>query len=373
MSKATLLAGAAAVNYVTYSCWTLLNKWQFSHAGTDCPLLSTSLQMLIAGAIACAVSVWRTGRVVALPDRPSNSADAGAWSPLWTLVATQIAPLGVSRAIDIGCGNVALSLVSVALQQILKSLLPLFVSLLSVFVLGRAVGGSVWIALVPVVAGSLLAAAPAPHEGHEHGGGTTAAAGGAVVAAGAGLGVALALASTFGRSLKAVLNAKLLAGSPGSAPLAPLEVLALEAPTSGAILLLCSALAAAVALFAAPQPNARLGTHHAPATTTHGATICSADAGTFVGVTLATGALMFFNQLSYISVIKLSSALTCQVLMNVKMLLLIGVSVAIFNTPLRALNVAGMGLAFAGCLLYARASAHELAAARKREFDGRAV
>ena len=342
-ANATWLAAAAGVNYVTYSMWTLLNKWQFERLGTTCPVLSTASQMLVAGAIACGVSLAMFGRVSSAPP-----------GKLWDVVTSQILPLGVARAIDIGCGNAALSLVTVALQQILKSLLPLFVCVLSFALLKKRPSGLVWLSLAPIVVGSLLAAMPDHAQNLSQ------------------VGIALALVSTAGRSLKAVLNARLLAGSQSALPLRPLEVLSLEAPTSGALLLCVSVLLACTGVGSAPSnapPRGSGGDGEAAHQTPTG--MCGRiDAQTFAIVNCGAGVLMFFNQLSYISVIKLSSALTCQVLMNMKMLLLIVVSLFVFHTQLSGPNVAGVVVAASGCLAYAVSSTYEVttaAASKRRE------
>jgi drug/metabolite transporter (DMT)-like permease len=305
---------------------------------TNCPVFSTGLQMLLAGAIACSVSaILNPGGRILLNQSISFS----------TVLKTQILPLGIARAIDIGCGNAALSLVTVALQQILKSLLPLFVCILSYFVLGNHVSQSVWVSLIPIVFGSLLAAWPS--SSNDSSSSSTSSSSSAAVPI---LGIALALISTFGRSMKAVLNSKLVTGSKQALPLAPLEVLSLEAPTSGIILLSGSILASIIVFRASSADDGTDGIESIG--------ICgSSDSFSFIRVNVFAGILMFFNQLSYITVIKLSSALSCQVLMNLKMLLLIFVSILIFATPLSGLNVLGMLFAFVGCLYYAVASAED--------------
>lgn len=72
-----------------------------------------------------------------------------------------------------------------------------------------------------------------------------------------------------------------------------------------------------------------------------------------VGTSVLGGFLMFVNQGTYINIIDASSPVTCQVLMNVKMLLLIVVAVRLFHTPLSGVNVLGVLVATSGCLLYA--------------------
>jgi drug/metabolite transporter (DMT)-like permease len=346
-----VLVAATLINYVTYTTWTLLNKLQFSppsgganrtqpstehhheHAhdhslfvpcGVAVPLFVTGVQMVLAGLVAAfAIFVLGIQRRKPLPDGRHDPTAPVLMS--WETLRQRILPLGVARCIDIGCGNAALLKVSVALQQVIKALLPVFVSLLSVTVLNKAVAYETWLTMVPIV------------------GGTVAATIGGKVSPSL-FGVGLALVSCFARSFKCVLNAKLLQpASSGKgveeesadqaqkkAPLLPLEILLLEAPTSGLLLLALSALIEGHRVVDnAPQLMDALP------------------------INLLGGLLMFANQASYITVIQQSSAVSCQVLMNIKMLLVIVLSVHIFGTPLRWWNGVGIFVAAAGCVAYA--------------------
>jgi drug/metabolite transporter (DMT)-like permease len=316
---------ATLTNIVTYSTWTLLNKWQFIASDKQgfsivTPLFVTGIQMVIAGAVA-AFAIF----VLGIQNRRipgTNRRDPSA-PPLLSVdtFRHRILPLGLARCVDIGGGNSALVAVSVALQQVIKSLLPIFVSLLSATVLKKPVSFATWLSLIPVVGGTVIATVGGP-------------------VAPSVYGIACATVSCFARSFKCVLNAKLLAPSsgkkadngddPNQKPLLPLEILLMEAPTSGVFLLIIAAfvegdkIAATMPLLIAAAPLNILG-----------------------------GVLMFANQASYITVIEQSSAVTCQVLMNLKMLLLIMISVQIYNTPFSAVNYGGVLIATAGCVLYA--------------------
>lgn len=315
---------STVTNIVTYSLWTLANKWQFlpvdkGGLGMDTPFLATAVQMLIAGVVSF-VFIFGFGiqRRPGVTPRSLLSVD---------VVRRRILPLGFARGIDIGCGNYALSLVSVALQQIVKSTLPVFVSLLSVFFLNRSVPSSVWASLVPIVFGTAIAA---------YGNIRFQA-----------VGLLLALVSCFGRAFKAVLNSRLLHADAADA-MQPLEILLLEAPTTGLLLLV-----GPVLFIEAPRLF-----HHSVAATVDPTAV--AVVGTsfikVAAVNVVCGVLMFFNQASYITIIEQTSALTCQVLMNVKMLLLILVAVRVFGTDLSILNYVGIAVATIGCFLYGWAS-----------------
>lgn len=295
------VSAAITVNYISYSVWTLLNKYQFEPLergglGVKMPILATSAQMLLAGLIA-AVAVVGAG---------IGRGTANLSSPVTVL--TRIFPLGLSRAIDIGCGNLALSMVSVALQQVFKSMLPLFVTILSVLFFKKVYSRGVWISLIPVIMGTAMASA------------------GEIRAAG-GMGVTLAAVACVGRSLKAVLNGYLLELT--AERLSPLELLLLEAPMTGLMI-------GAVGL-------ALEGGHVQEWSTP------------IVWCNLLGGALMFFNQASYIMLIDLTSPVTTQIFMNIKMLVLIFISLLMFpTTTFTWVNCVGALVAGAGSLLYGR-------------------
>ena len=76
---------------------------------------------------------------------------------------------------------------------------------------------------------------------------------------------------------------------------------------------------------------------------------------TVVWGNLVGGALMFFNQASYIMLIDLTSPVTTQIFMNIKMLVLIFVSLLLFPTSTFTwVNCMGALVAGAGSLLYGR-------------------
>jgi drug/metabolite transporter (DMT)-like permease len=357
-----LLWAATAVNFVTYSTWTMLNKLQFTvppprvagaggagaHAapwregfGVAVPLLVTGLQMALAGCCAAfcifALGIQRrppagAGVSRRLYDELEGGGGGGDDEPvprdlppppLFSLdtLRRKIVPLGLARSVDIGGANAALVTVSVAVQQVVKSLLPIFVSLLSATVLGKRVPPQVWLSLVPIVGGTVCATWGDTHCRL--------------------LGVAFAAVSCLARAFKCVLNAKLLQPTRTEAPMRPLEILLLEAPTSGVFLL-------AVSLLVEAGPYRAQLPHLLAA----------------LPLNLLGGGLMFLNSASYIVVIEQSSAVSCQVIMNVKMLLLILVSVHVFHTPLSALNYGGVAVATAGCVAYAVLSS---AAPRRKE------
>ncbi len=313
-SQVAVTALATAANFVTYSAWTMINKYQFLHLGVRTPILATAAQMFISGVIAFVFVV-----VFGVQRSPQRDLFSLA------VLRRKILPLGFARAVDIGCGNFALTLVSVALQQVIKSTLPLFVCVLSATLLKKSVPRDVWVTLVPIVCGTVMAS---------YGEMTFSI-----------LGASLALLSCFGRAFKAVINSMLLTSADN---LQPLEILLLESPTTGALMMIPAVMVEGTAWLAggSHQDEARIqdkkeGFWH----------------GHVMALNVICGVLMFINQGSYITIIQKTSAISCQVLMNVKMLLLIGVSLHVFQATFSVMNVAGSAVATAGCFLYAFAVA----------------
>ena len=343
--RRTFLNASVSVmlNFASYSAWTLCNKYQFLHGLSPYALTLTAFQMFIAGLIAFVLVI------LCNIERPlvASSKKQQLWSRY--MMWNQILPLGISRAIDIGCSNVALSLVSVALQQIMKSMLPFFVCVLTVHVLKRRVTLASWLSLLPIVGGTVLASVGE--------------------ASFSTVGAVLATISCLGRSCKAILNSKLVNGdvthsstSPSSIVLTPLSVLLLEAPTTA-----CLILVPALLLEHSPFHSSRWKTYHnspTPLPSLWSYQQC-------VWFNLVAGVLMFVNQASYITVIHQTSALSCQVLMNVKMLLLIVVALHVFDQPFGVSNQLGVVLACAGCFCYAASVAKDSGWAKSLVFSKR--
>ncbi|CUG87785.1 membrane transporter, putative, partial [Bodo saltans] len=303
---------------------------------TTSPLFSTSLQMFVAAMIAY-IAVVQMG---VQRSRGVNLLDRATWHQ-------RIVPLGLSRAVDIGCGNYALSLVTVALQQIVKATLPIFVTLLSVIVLRKRVSLKMVSSLVPIVVGTIVASV-SPH----HHAPTTS---NIIIPAPSTAGVLLAMVSCFGRASKAVLNALLLSGAGGGGgsgkKLRPMEIVLLEAPTTGVMILIPALLLEGHSLFIARTNQFIV---HPWST---------------IGLNLLCGALMFGTQVAYVTLIDETSALSCQVLMSVKMLFLVFFSVWWHHTPFTWLNGFGVLVAGAGCIAYARTAQDQEKAVAAKKHD----
>ena len=97
-------------------------------------------QIVFAGALCC------LGMMIGCVPRKRVS---------WAHWLRGILPLVLVRAADIGFHNAALASVSVALQQIVKSTIPVFVCVLTAIFLQRPESHRVWLSLLPIVGGDM--------------------------------------------------------------------------------------------------------------------------------------------------------------------------------------------------------------------------
>mmetsp|Transcript_21753 Transcript_21753/g.24948 ORF Transcript_21753/g.24948 Transcript_21753/m.24948 type:complete len:274 (+) Transcript_21753:1-822(+) len=236
---------------------------------------------------------------------------------------SQILPLGIARAADIGFGNAALSLITVALQQIIKSTIPVHVCILNVTILKKKISPRVWAALVPIILGAALASW------------------GPGASTPVGWGVLMATISCLARAAKAIINERLLQAPLSEDRLGTIEIISMESPISGSFLLVIGI------FFEYHQVKEWLDS------TTRSDDEVVPSVGFLLFYNSCCGLCMLLNQWSYISIIKYTSSVTCQVLMNLKMIALIAVSVTIFGTAVRAIQVVGILIAALGCTWYA--------------------
>eukprot|EP00754_Rhynchopus_humris_P040789 Rhum_TRINITY_DN2394_c0_g1::Rhum_TRINITY_DN2394_c0_g1_i1::g.7029::m.7029 len=298
--KSVLLhtAFVTLVNFVSYSAWTLLNKLQFKRYDVSFPVFVASYQMFFVGLV-CFLYLSYHGRV----KKPTKA------------ILTRIVPLGIVRSSDIGFGNAALRLLSVALQQIIKSTIPVYVCLLSSVVLRKRVSGRVWCTLVPIIGGVVMASW-----------GELSAS---------SIGVFMAVLSCVARAGKAIINDLLLHAQSDDERLDTVQIMMFESPLSGVILALCCLLFESGSIYTWMMRDDRV------------------PFMTVIVYNSFCGVLMLLNQWSYISIIKYTSSVTCQILMNLKMVTLILVSVTLFGTPLHPIHYLGMAIATGGCTTYA--------------------
>eukprot|EP00992_Anisonema_acinus_P010385 TRINITY_DN6543_c0_g2_i1.p1 TRINITY_DN6543_c0_g2~~TRINITY_DN6543_c0_g2_i1.p1 ORF type:complete len:338 (-),score=78.51 TRINITY_DN6543_c0_g2_i1:8-964(-) len=303
-SRIQRMIWATIANYLFYCMWTMMNKSLF--AKFPFPLFSTMMQMATVSIIAFIV--------VAIRGQPKP------------VSFSTVMPLVGARSVDIGCGNLALIFISVPLQQIIKSLIPIFVCILQVVFRRRYVSQPVWISMIPLVGGSML---------------TTFAEGLKLTS----IGIIVELFSVLGRAGKAVLSDGLLNDS---GKIDTYTLLKYESPGSAAAVgIMASLLEGSLLMKYVMEHSGYEFLYH-----------CAYSA--------LLGLLMFLVQVSYLELIASSSAITCQVLMNVKMLLL--VVIATILTPTGVFTVTkGVGIAvtFLGGLMYSWAKQREMVAKQR--------
>ncbi|KAJ9453766.1 solute carrier family 35 [Diplonema papillatum] len=297
----------AVWNFMSYSIWTLWNKKIFSDFG-GLPLLSTALQMGVVTLIVMAVQA-ATGQ---------GRGEKASEEVLYKLLV----PLSVVRSCDLGLANLALSAMSVAGQQILKSTIPVWVCVLSVVYLRRKVSAMQALIVLVIVCGTAMATVGDPDVT-----GTT-------------FGIVCMLFSCFCRAGKCVINTTLLQGLPTGGTQQPklhkLTLLRYEAPMSGCIIMvgcLCFELPHLIQLamaFGFTWPTI----------------------ARFASATLVNGALMFLNQVTYLAIVEHTSPVASQALMNIKMIFLILFSTLFYPLHLSVVNGLGMALAGIGAAMY---------------------
>ena len=224
--------------------------------------------------------------------------------------ARAVLQLSLVFVVSVASGNAALGYIHVSFAQAIGATAPLWTVLLSVLLTRKSYPPLVYASLGLISLGMLLTVRG---EVNFH-----------------PLGFVLLLTATLTRALKSILQGLLL-----SAPeerLDPLELLYHMAPRAGAALLVWSALMERHVLADASVRQPMLW-------------LC-------VG---ASSVVAFLLNLSQFVVTKRTSAVTLQVLGNVKVVLSIGVSLLIFGNPVSMWSAAGCVITLAGVAAYNRA------------------
>jgi len=229
--------------------------------------------------------------------------------------------LSLVFVVSVAAGNAALGYIHVSFAQAIGATAPLWTVLLSVLLTRRSYPRLVYAALGLISTGMLLAVRG---EVNFH-----------------PVGFALVLTATLTRALKSILQGMLL--SAADERLDPIELLYHMAMRS----------AAALGLWALVMER---GLVH--------------DAGArSIGLWLCVGAssvVAFALNLAQFLVTQATSAVTLQVLGNIKVVLLILLSVAIFGNEVSLQAAAGCALCIVGVVLYNRATARKPDAAKQQ-------
>lgn len=209
----------------------------------------------------------------------------------------------------------AFKYIPVSFDQAIGATTPAFTALLAVIIVQRAETVCTYLTLIPVVAGMVIAARGEPSFQM--------------------IGFLLSLTSTVARGLKAVLQQVLM--SEGDTRLDSLNTLRLMSPFACLVLLPCSL------VFEGYEPLMKLSGMMVDTDRT--------QSSFYLGLLANTGCAVLVNLFSFL-VTKHTSALTVQVLGNLKGVVLAMISIMIFKNPITIQGVVGFGITMVGTALY---------------------
>lgn len=209
-------------------------------------------------------------------------------------------------------GNVSLKFIPVSFNQAIGATTPAFTAVLAAVMLGHRETTSVYLSLVPVVVGIVIASGAEPMFNL--------------------VGFLAALTATAGRALKSVLQGLMLSDS--SEKMDSLSLLLYMAPVATAALV-------PITLYFEPTALA-----HA---------LVLGRTGGFWPLLLVNAVMAYFVNLTNFLVTKYTSALTLQVLGNAKGIVAVIASVLVFRNPVTFYTVLGYSVTVSGVILYSHA------------------
>lgn len=277
----------------------LLNKYLLSFYGFRYPIFLTFLHMLSCAALSSAAIHWL--RIVP------------AQKILSRLQLLKISALAGIFCFSVVCGNISLRYLPVSFNQAIGATTPFFTAIFAFLITCKREPGEIYLALVPVVFGIVLATNSEPlfHL----------------------LGFLVCIGSTAGRALKSVVQGILL--SSDSEKLHSMNLLLYMAPMAALVLL-------PISLYI--EGNVAM------------VILEKARTDPFIVVLLTGNATVaYLVNLSNFLVTKHTSALTLQVLGNAKAAVAAVVSVLIFRNPVTVMGMTGFGVTIMGVVLYSEA------------------
>ena len=224
----------------------------------------------------------------------------------------KIATLAIIFCITIVLGNVSLRFIPVSFNQALGATTPAFTAILAAVMMGHREAPSVYLSLIPVVVGIVIASGAEPMFNI--------------------VGFTAALAATAGRALKSVLQGLMLSDS--SEKMDSLSLLLYMAPIAAAALV-------PVTLYYEPEALA--------------SALVLGKNGGFWLLLMFNSFLAYFVNLTNFLVTKYTSALTLQVLGNAKGVVAVIISVLCFRNPVTIYSMLGYGITVFGVVLYSQA------------------
>ncbi|KAG0473129.1 hypothetical protein HPP92_014986 [Vanilla planifolia] len=277
----------------------LLNKYLLSIYGFRYPIFLTMIHMVSCSLYSFAAVRWL--RLV--PLQPLSSRRQ----------ILKIAALSAIFCFSVVCGNTSLRYLPVSFNQAIGATTPFFTAIFSLLITCRRESAAVYLALLPVVLGIVMASHSEPlfHL----------------------FGFLVCVGSTAGRALKSVVQGVLLTSE--AEKLNSMNLLMYMSPMAAAILFPLSLwtegnVVTVMAVKAMEDPRLLL-------------------------YLLANGTVAYLVNLTNFLVTKHTSALTLQVLGNAKAAVAAVVSVLIFRNPVTVTGMTGFGVTILGVVLYSEA------------------
>lgn len=224
----------------------------------------------------------------------------------------KVAALAIIFSITVVLGNMSLRYIPVSFNQAIGATTPVFTAAISLLMLKQKESGQVYMALIPVVMGIIIASGAEPMFNV--------------------VGFSAAITATAARAFKSVLQGVML--SDPSERLDSLSLLMYMAPI------------AAVALLPATM-------YFEPAA--YSVALQLGSNGQFWILLAVNSLLAYFVNLTNFLVTRHTCALTLQVLGNAKGVVAVGLSVAVFRNPVTFLSMLGYAVTICGVVMYSRA------------------
>ncbi|CAN6331245.1 unnamed protein product [Urochloa humidicola] len=294
-------AGLVAAWYASNIGVLLLNKYLLSVYGFRFPVFLTACHMSACALLSTLAALTLSGSSSAPARRRSRGQLA------------RVAVLGAVFCASVVAGNVSLRYLPVSFNQAVGATTPFFTAVLAYAVAARREAFATYAALIPVVAGVVIATGGEPSF-HL-------------------FGFIMCVGATAGRALKTVLQGILLSSE--EEKMNSMDLLRYMAPVAVILLVLVTLIMereafGVVATLAREDPN-------------------------FIWILLCNSSMAYFVNLTNFLVTKHTSPLTLQVLGNAKGAVAVVVSIMIFRNPVTFMGMLGYGITVAGVVLYGEA------------------
>ncbi|KAK7333280.1 hypothetical protein VNO80_30045 [Phaseolus coccineus] len=277
----------------------LLNKYLLSNHGFRYPIFLTLCHMMACSILSYVAIAWL--KVVPMQTVRSK------------VQFIKISSLGLIFCLSVVGGNISLRYLPVSFNQAIGATTPFFTAIFAYLVTLRREGWLTYLALLPVVAGVIIASGGEPSF-HL-------------------FGFIMCVSATAARALKTVLQGVLLSSE--AEKLNSMNLLMYMAPVAVAFLLPASIMMEQDVI---------------------GITIALArEDSTILWLLLFNSALAYFVNLTNFLVTKHTSALTLQVLGNAKGAVAVVISILIFRNPVSVTGMCGYSLTVIGVIVYSEA------------------